>query len=206
MTGSRAPKTTGSGRNLARGMFSGVRRGIVLVIVIVTVAVIAVLSTVIFASLSTGVDRIVQTADILFRFKTEIIGTPPSFFERIRVYPGHLIDLIEPITTADVNSCGEFYKASPDVNNWQGPYHLVPFNPAEGYVLALGIQAQDATARTTFTNGAPALAIVLVGIQRQDAEALKLKIDGSTGDTIAFTLNESNRIIVHYRMPSTGAC
>lgn len=190
-----------------RRRLASARRGVVLVIAVVTIAVMAVLATVIFASLkSGGVDRIVLAADILFRFKTEIIGTPPSFFERIKVYPGGLSHLVEPITTAKKNSCGQLYKASPDVNNWRGPYHLIPFNPADGYVLSLGIVAQDSTIRTTFTNGALALAIVMNDVQLADAQALKGKIDGTSGDTIAFTPNGDNPIVVHYRMPITSLC
>lgn len=185
-----------------------IRRGVVLVVAVVTIAVMAVLATVIFASLQSGggVDRIVLASDILFRFKTEIIGAPPSFYERIKVYPGGLSHLVEPITTLKRNSCGDLYKASPDVNNWRGPYHLIPFNPADGYVLSLGIVAQDSTVRTTFTNGALALAIVMNDVQLADAQSLKAKIDGTSGDTIAFTPSGENPVVVHYRMPITSLC
>lgn len=185
------------------------RRGVVLVVVVVTVAVLAILSTVIFAALGSGggsVDRIVLASDILLRFKTEIIGAPPSFFERIRTYPGHLIDLIIPITTSQTNSCGQFYKASPDVNNWLGPYHLIPFEPSTGYTLSKGIVALDSTTRTTFTSGALALAIIMTDVQLADAQALKSRIDGTTGDTIQFTPNGDNPVTVHYRMPITIDC
>lgn len=185
------------------------RRGFALMIAVVSVAVMAILATVIFASLTgsgAGFDRITLATDILFRFKTEIIGSPPSFYERIRVYPGHLHDLVEPITTSDVNSCGEFYKASPDVNNWLGPYHLIPFNENIGYTLSSGIVAQNATIRTMFTDGALALAIVMNDITLADAQAMKAKIDGTSGDTIAFTPNGDNPVVVHYRMPITADC
>jgi hypothetical protein len=185
------------------------RRGVVLVIVVVTVAVMAILATVIFAALQSGggVDRIVLAADILFRFKTEIIGAPPSFYERIKTYPGGLSHLIEPLTTSKVNSCGDFYSASPDVNNWRGPYHLVPFNAADGYVLSLGIVAQDATERTTFTNGALALAIVMNDVQVADALSLKGKIDGTAGDTIWIGPQVGDSpVVVHYRIPITADC
>lgn len=187
---------------------SRARRGVVLIIVVVTVAVMAVLATVIFAALqgSGGVDRIVLASDILYRFKTEINGTPPSFYDRVKDYPGGLSHLIEPITTAKRNSCGQFYSASPAVNNWWGPYHLIPFNPVDGYVLSLGIAAQDATERTTFTNGVPALAIVMNDVQLADAQSLKAKIDGTGGDTIAFTPNGDNPITVRYRIPITTDC
>lgn len=179
-------------------------------IAVVTVAVMAVLATVIFASLSGGaqaVDRIVLATDILFRFKTEIIGAPPSFYERIRVYPGALHDLVDPITTSDVNSCGQFYKASPDVNNWLGPYHLIPFNENFGYTLSSGIVAQNATVRTQFTNGALALAIVMNDITLADAQAMKARIDGLTGDTIYFPPPVGDDpVVVHYRMPITSNC
>lgn len=192
--------------NAARGR---ARRGFALMIAVVSVAVMAILATVIFASLTgggAGFDRITLATDILFRFKTEIIGAPPSFYERIKVYPGHLHDLVEPITTSDVNSCGQLYKASPDVNNWLGPYHLIPFNETLGYTLSSGIVAQNATIRTTFTNGALALAIVMNDIILADAQAMKAKIDGTSGDTIAFTPNGDNPIVVHYRMPITSNC
>lgn len=177
---------------------------------VVAIAVMAVLSTVIFASLSgggQGVDRIVLATDILYRFKTEIIGAPPSFYERIRVYPGHLHDLVEPITTNDVNSCGQFYKASPDVNNWLGPYHLIPFNENFGYTLSSGIVAQNATERTTFSNGTPALAIVMNDVTLADAQAMKARIDGTSGDTITWTPPVGdNPVVVRYRMPITTNC
>lgn len=186
------------------------RRGFALMIAVVSVAVMAILATVIFASLSGGgsgsFDRITLATDILYRFKTEIIGAPPSFYERIRTYPGELHDLVEPITTSDVNSCGQAYSASPDVNNWQGPYHLIPFNESFGYTLSSGIVAQNATIRTTFTNGALALGIVMNDITLADAQAMKAKIDGTSGDTIAFTPNGDNPVVVHYRMPITSDC
>src|SRR5687768_13891599 len=193
---------------MLRTPLARVRRGAVLIIAVVTIAVMAILATVIFAALQSGggVDRIVLASDILFRFKTEIIGTPPSFFERIKVYPGGLSHLVTPITTSKRNSCGNFYSASPDVNNWRGPYHLIPFNPADGYVLSLGIAAQDSLIRTTFTNGALALAIVMNDVQLADAQSLKGKIDGTSGDTIAFTPNGDNPVVVHYRMPITALC
>ena len=186
-----------------------IRRGVVLVVVVVTVAVMAIMATVIFAALGSGggaVDRIVLASDILLRFRTEIIGAPPSFFERIRVYPGHLIDLIVPITTTKTNSCGQFYKASPDVNNWLGPYHLIPFDPATGYTLSKGIVALDSTTRTTFSNGALALAIIMTDVQLADAQALKARIDGVSGDTIRIFPNGTSPAVVHYRMPITGDC
>lgn len=186
------------------------RRGFALMIAVVTVAVMAILATVIFASLGgggAGFDRITLATDILFRFKTEIIGSPPSFYERIRTYPGQLHDLVEPITTSDVNSCGQFYSASPDVNNWLGPYHLIPFNENFGYTLSSGIVAQNATIRTTFTNGALALAIVMNDITLADAQAMKAKIDGTAGDTIYFPLPVGDQpVVVHYRMPITSDC
>ncbi len=176
-------------------------------IAVVTIAVMAVLATVIFASLRPGgVDRILLAADILFRFKTEIIGTDPSFYERLKVYPGRLSHLVYPITTAQRNSCGQFYKASPDVNNWRGPYHPVPWVSGDPYVLALGIVAQDSTVTTTFTNGALALAIVMIDVQLADAQALDARIDGVTGDTISYTQNGDNPVVVHYRMPITSLC
>lgn len=185
------------------------RRGFALMIAVVSVAVMAILATVIFASLTgggAGFDRITLATDILFRFKTEIIGSPPSFYERIRTYPGQLHDLVEPITTTDVNSCGLPYSASPDVNNWLGPYHLIPFNENLGYTLSSGIVAQNTTIRTTFTNGALALAIVMNDITLADAQAMKAKVDGTSGDTIAFTPNGDNPIVVQYRMPITSDC
>ena len=200
--------STGSPGRRAYSLAS-VRRGVVLVIVVVSVAVMAILATVIFAALQSGggVDRIVLASDILFRFKTEINGAPPSFYDKVKDYPGGLSHLIEPITTSKVNSCGQFYSASPAVNNWGGPYHLIPFNPADGYVLSLGIAAQDATERTTFTNGQPALAIVMNDVQLADAQSLKAKIDGTSGDTIWFAPPVGDDpVVVHYRIPITTDC
>lgn len=193
--------------HFGRGACARLRKGVVLVIVVVTIAVMSILAVVIVAALrSGGVDRIVLAADILFRFKTEIIGADPSFYERLKVYPGRLSHLVYPLTTSQRNSCGQFYKASPDVNNWKGPYHLVPWVAGNPYVLALGISAQDSTVRTTFTNSALALAIVMTDIQLADAQALKARIDGVSGDTIFFTPNGDNPVIVHYRIPITSLC
>ena len=182
------------------------RRGFALMVVLATVVVIMVLATVVSVTLTKDYDRILIAADALFRFKTEIIGSPPSFYERIHVYPGRLHHLVEPITVAQVNSCGQLYKASPDVNNWQGPYHLIPFDPSLGYTLASGIVASDTTVRTTFTGGALALAVVMNDVQLADAEALKARIDGVSGDTISFVPNGSNPVTVHYRMPIGSNC
>ena len=202
----------GGSRAGARSTFSPrarLRRGVVLVVAIVTIAVMAILATVISAALRPGgVDRIVLASDILFRFKTEIIGADPSFYERLKVYPGQLSHLVFPITTSDRNSCRDFYKASPDVNNWRGPYHLVPWVPGQDYILALGISAEDTTVRTFFSppGNAQALAIVMKDIQVADARALKARIDGVGGDTIAFTENGDNPVTVHYRIPITALC
>jgi hypothetical protein len=182
------------------------RGGVALMIVLVSVAVLLVLALAITASISNEFDRILIAADGLYRFKTEINGDPPDFYDKVKAYPGHLIDLIVPITTSMTNSCGQLYSSSPNVNNWLGPYHLVPFNPANGYALSTGIVAQDATVRTTFTNGAVALAIVMNDVQLADAQALKSRIDGTSGDTIAFTPNGTNVIPVYYRIPITNNC
>ena len=182
------------------------RRGVALMIVLVSVAVLLVFALAISASISNEFDRILIASDGLFRFKTEINGDPPDFFDKVKAYPGHLNDLIVPITTSKTNSCGQFYKQSPDVNNWLGPYHLVPFDPANGYALTTGIVAADSTHRMTFTDGSLALAIVMNDVQLADAQALKARIDGTSGDTIAFTPNGTNAISVYYRIPITSSC
>lgn len=182
------------------------RRGVAFMIVLVAVAVLIVLATAITASISDEFDRILIASNGLFRFKTEIIGPTPSFFPVVKAYPGHLIDLIIPITTSNTNSCGAFYKSSPDVNNWLGPYHLIPFDSTSGYTLSKGIVAQNLLVRTTFTNGALALGIVMPRTQLSDAQALKARIDGTAGDTIGFTANGINPITVTYRIPITSSC
>lgn len=197
--------TAGKDFLASTGRRSG-RNGVALMIVLVSVAVLIVFALAITASINNEFDRILIASDGLFRFKTEINGDPPDFYDKVKAYPGHLNDLINPITTSKTNSCGQNYKQSPDVNNWLGPYHLVPFNPANGYALSTGIVAQDSTIRTTFTNGALALAIVMNDVQLADAQALKARIDGTSGDTIAFTPNGTNVIPVYYRIPITSSC
>lgn len=191
---------------------AGRRSGFALMIAIVSIAVMAVLATVIFASLSgggAGVSRVALATDILFRFKTEIIGAPPSFYERIRVYPGHLHDLVEPITTSDSSLCGTPYRASPDVNNWLGPYHLIPFNQNFGYTLAAGIVAQNTLERGNLLNGTLALAIVMDVVNLADAQEMDVRIDGAPGpnaDTITYVPNGDNPVIVKYLMPIVNTC
>ncbi len=189
------------------------RRGVALMIVLVAIAVIMVIATAVTATLSKDFDRILIAADGLYRLKTEIIGVNPSFFERIQTYPGNLHHLVEPIKVTEQNSCRQLYKSSPDVSNWQGPYHLFPFNPALGYTLASGINASDTVGRSglgnpvvpAFTNGAAALVIIMKNMQRADADALKSRIDGTAGDTIAI-IGSGENVTVHYRMPRGGNC
>lgn len=175
-------------------------------IVLVSVAVLIVLATVIFATISNEFNRILIASDALFRFKTEINGTPPAFYSVVKEYPGHLNDLIIPITTSNTNSCGNFYKASPGVNNWLGPYHLIPFDPASGYTLSKGIVAEDSLVRTTFTNGGVALGIVMKRVELADAQAIKARIDGTSGDTVGFVPNGTDPITVTYRIPISAGC
>jgi hypothetical protein len=184
------------------------RRGIALIIVIVSMAVMLVLATVILANTASTMQRDHIQAGVtqLIRFGFEIGDNEkrPSFRGDIGAHPGRLSDLYVPITTARRNSCGTFYSGA-EVGRWIGPYHLVPMQRDANYQLFPGLLVSDTLERVPATGNGPAtLQIVMRNVALQTAEDLGRAFDGiasGAGPRITFTPNGTSPIDVRYNVP-----
>jgi hypothetical protein len=194
------------------------RNGFALAIVLTTISVIAIGSVVILANLAAGERdrfRVSRAAQVLNRFKIEMGegGQSPSFRGDVGDYPRKLSQLSIPITVGDTDACLENYTGGGgggEVNNWKGPYHLIPARADGVYDVARGFVAEDTLHRTPATasgNEAGTLAIVMQSVSLNDAQSLGLEVDGvstGAGAVIKFTINGQNAVTVYYTIQVQG--
>ena len=195
-------------------MFGNRRRGIALVVVLMTSVVLAIGSTVILVNLtsSRAVDRRLAAQVILTRFGLEVgaNGQSPSFDGDVTANPSQLSQLGVKITTSDRDSCGDNYTGGTEVNNWRGPYHLVPMTKDRRYEISPGFSASDTLVRVPTTGGQNddgTLFVVMKDVALDDAQALNFAFDGNTNGTgpkIFFTPNGNAAIEVRYAIPIKG--
>lgn len=187
---------------------------------VVVLAILGVLSTVLYATVSTNVsakndvDRINNVAKTLDDLSRAIAFFEPTrqaftFHQTIGVYPGRLSHITTVITTSQRNSCGAFYTAG-NVVAWIGGYYNRELPPA-GFPIDAGFTSQDSLVRTPSSAGGTlngTLAIVIPGVSASDAGMLASTVDGdSTGTvgTVRFTRNGSNPVTVSY-LTAVGGC
>jgi hypothetical protein len=187
------------------------RHGFALIFVVVTLAVMMILATVVLAN-TAGTrqrDRTQNAVTELLRFGFEI-GTnlkKPSFVGDVGKNPSRLSHLVQRITTAQVNSCGQNYTGS-DVNKWLGPYHLTPTVEDAYYQLMPGVVASDTLQRTPTTGGAnPIISIVMRNVSLELAQDLATAFDGNNsgaGPNITFVPSGTSPITVQYNVSVVG--
>jgi hypothetical protein len=189
------------------------RRGVALIVVVVTLAVMMILATVIVANTAgtSYLYHLQQAVAALRRFGYEI-GTAskkPSFQGDVGRNPSRLSHLYVIITTADRNSCGTVYSGA-DVNKWVGPYHLVPMARDSGYQITPGLNAIDTLIRTPANaagNQPGTLSIIMRNVSPQLAADLGMAFDGIStggGPAITFAPNGTNPVDVQYNVPILG--
>jgi hypothetical protein len=194
------------------------RNGFALATVLTVVAVIAIGSVVILANLAAGERdrfRVARAAQVLHRFRIEMGegGQSPSFRGDVGDYPRKLSQLSIPITIGDTDACLENYTGGGgggEVNNWKGPYHLVPARADGVYDVARGFVAEDTLRRVPATasgNEAGELSIVMKNVSLNDAQSLGLVVDGvntGVGPLVKFTINGDNAVTLYYAIPVQG--
>jgi hypothetical protein len=132
-----------------------------------------------------------ETAIILDRTRLAIFddtsNTSLAFSQNVTANPGRLSDLVIPITTAGLNSCGDNYTnsgANPrrDVPNWVtwGPFGGFTIDPNVGLPTPIGI-GNNTLVRNPPTGGAGTLAIVFPNVDVEDVLVLDSIVDGSDG-------------------------
>jgi len=184
------------------------RRGIALIIVVVSMAVMLIMATVILANTASTMQRDNIQAGVtqLLRFGFEIGDNEkrPSFRGDVGTHPSRLSDLYTPITVAGRNSCGANYSGA-QVNSWRGPYHLVPMQRDANYQLFPGLLVSDTLQRTPPSGGgAGTLSLVMRNVPLETAEDLGRAFDGiasGAGPRITFTPNGNSPIDVFYNVP-----
>lgn len=189
------------------------RRGVALIIVVVTIAVMLILSTVIVANTATSsyLFHLHAAAAELRRFGFEIgeASKKPSFQGDVGRNPGKLSHLYVKITTADRHSCGGTYSGA-NVNSWLGPYHLVPMARDSGYQISPGLNAIDTLVRTPPNAGgnqAGTLSITMRNVAVDFARDLGMIFDGvntGAGPVITFIPNGTSPVDVRYNVTVLG--
>ena len=180
--------------------------GFALLTAVVAIAVVAVFATVMLVPLTGDNDqaRIERAADVLQRLVSAIdtarTNGSQSFRSQVGRYPGRLSHLYTKIVGTD-RSCNGTYSGG-QVNNWRGPYHLVPI-ATTGHNIAPGFFAEDSIVRITAND----LAIRLNQVALDDAKGLQMlvekKADG-TGPVVTFTIAGSAPVDVRYHILVSG--
>lgn len=189
------------------------RRGVALIFVVVTLAVMLIMATVIIVNTagSSHQARVRAAANALIRFRSEFgaQGNAPSFIQDLNDAPGRLSHLYVKLTNQDRNSCGSQY-GKQEINNWRGPYHLVPMLRDSNYQIEPGVIASDTLIRVppTATGQQPGiLSMVMRNVSLEMAQDLGMALDGipsGTGPQITFTPNGTNPVTVYFNVPIEG--
>jgi len=191
----------------------GQRRGVALIFVVVTLAVMLILATVIVVNSASGRqrERVRNASAALLRFESEFgsQGNTPSFIQDLNQAPGRLSQLYQKLDNQDLDSCDQPF-GNQEINNWRGPYHLVPMLEGEKYQIEPGLVAEDTLDRdpNTATGQQPGvLKIVMLNVAIDLARDLGLAIDGvstGAGPRVTFTPNGTNPVTVYYNVNIQG--
>jgi hypothetical protein len=189
------------------------RRGVALIFIVVTLAVMLIMATVIVVNTASSSHqaRVRAAANALIRFRSEFgaQGNAPSFIQDLNQAPGRLSHLYVQLTNQDRDSCGQVY-GKQEINNWRGPYHLVPMLRDSNYQIEPGIISIDTLIRTppNATGQQPGiLSMVMRNVSLEMAQDLGMALDGipsGTGPQITFTPNGSNPVTVFFNVPILG--
>lgn len=179
-------------------------RGFTMVELIVGLAIVVMLAAVVTPAITATIDRerVNQGADMLAGLSLAM----GSFYTDINDNPSRLSHLTSPITTAQVNSCGNAYDNG-DVIQWLGPYYrarVIP--PNTGLPVFVG-RARDLLSRTPSGPQPGVLGIMVDGAREEDVLALDRKIDGedgATGGTIRWVPATEGLYLLMYYTPVTG--
>lgn len=189
------------------------RRGVALIFVVVTLAVMLILATTILVNTASRgyQQRLFSATSALLRFRSEFgaQGNDPSFIQDLNQAPGRLSQLYQKLTNQDLDSCDQPF-GNNEINNWRGPYHLVPMLQGEPYQIEPGLVAQDTLLRTpsTATGQQPGtLSVVMLDVQLELAQDLGFAMDGvktGAGPQITFSPNGSQPVTVYFNVPING--
>lgn len=185
---------------------SHLRRAATLWEVVVAVAVVLILTAAVMPSLIGGLERtrVTNAATTL----QAITDAMTRMRRDNQDWPGRLSHLSAPITTADVNVCGNTYAAG-RVNNWGGPY-IDRVVPATGLNIAIGV-IKDSVYRSQVTGNDGLLTMEIVGVSEEDALGLNTTVDndgdvaGRTTGTVQWTTPDSEgRVTLFFYRPIRG--
>lgn len=189
------------------------RRGVALIFVVVTLAVMLILATVIVVNTASQgyQQRVFAGTSALLRFRSEFgaQGNAPSFIQDLNQAPGRLSHLYVKLTNQDLDSCDIPFGQN-EINNWRGPYHLVPMLRDSAYQIEPGLVADDTLMRTPATASGQQpgiLSVVMRNVQLELAQDLGFALDGvktGAGPQITFTPNGTNPVTVYFNVPING--
>lgn len=166
------------------------KRGFTFVELIVGLAILMMIAAVVLPVLFAGLDRarVDTSADIL----EGLAAASVEFEADVGHYPGQLTQLVNPITTAQQNVCGENYTSFPppsdEVGRWAGPY-VSRVIEASGFPIGVGHVFNQLERLPT--SGTPNRFLIAVdSVPVEDAELMDTRIDGELGadvGTIRYT-------------------
>ena len=189
------------------------RHGVALIFVVVTLAVMLILATVIVANTASGrhQERVRQATAALLRFRSEFgaQGNAPSFIQDLNQAPGRLSQLYQKLTNQDLDSCDQPF-GNQEINNWRGPYHLVPMLKDSTYQIEPGLVADDTLMRSPATaigQQPGTLSMIMRNVSLELAQDLGMAMDGvntGAGPQITFVPNGTQPVTVYFNVSIQG--
>lgn len=148
--------------------------------VVVMIVIVLIGAAVAMPMVATAEDqrRVAYTRDLLEYLTDEPNLTMERFNDNVNTWPGALSHLSTPITTSDEDICGKTYPNG-RVGNWE-PW-VDRMLPQSGTPTGIGI-ANDTLEHQTIT-GVDYIAIVIPGVDLDDAERFERRVDATFSST-----------------------
>lgn len=175
------------------------RLGFSLIEILIGLMIVVVLATVVTPNVvglldSARVDRAVASF--------EGFGDAVEEFEAdVNRYPSSLIQLVEPISTGQVDACGRSFPKG-QADKWSGPY-LGRLVPADGIPVAIG--SVGAPIDAVDDGGGESLRLSAPQVTYEDAAELDRRVDGSespSSGTVRYTAPDTQGLVtLFYHLP-----
>jgi type II secretory pathway pseudopilin PulG len=197
---------------VSRRSARGIRRGISLIAIVVTVMIIAVIAAVAVPYLRESNDAmaVVRTVQIFQTLEVDLRNNQngngqPAFCQQVGVCPQQLQHLTRQVTVADMRACGGVAYSGGQAGNWitNAPYSGLPIVAGYGVWTPLGV-IHDSVIRVA--QGSIELHIDSVSANAAAALVAALPAQITSANTAVNTSGQVLKLVKYQITTSNGQC